>query len=399
MLESDITGQKDAKGKREELCNLEFVSFAVGLAQILEGYAACSLEVQNFKLLPTQCPEKLRQLRSYLQNLATWKWVDKDLRLAGVGNPAEIMSTLRNGKFSPAVSKGAKNYAAKHHKAEQLFQEQRHSELSYLGEIIISNEFESQTDITSETIQCGEIFFEFSEVGLNGVEKKLEALVESLLKSLDSRVDIPDLWIKAEQAFINISWFSEETVDDVLKEKICDILEQLKSFNKSKYEECIEEISLGYRIFLKHASQMTETASMPLSNVYKSFCQKYSIEETGLFKEMFDHINVRSYSEAMCETIGSIMGISVSRSRNILPLNLHKEVFLLFNLPPYPVLQEKGFVKEIAEKWSNTITNEKSKFFRLHDKRSGLKLSHLSSSIETYRKKCAMSGHFPSDLL
>ena len=48
----------------------------------------------------------------------------------------------------------------------------------------------------------------------------------------------------------------------------------------------------------------------------------------------------KSYSEAKCESIGSIMSQATAAGRNLHSTNFSKEIFLLFNLPPMHVLYE-----------------------------------------------------------
>ena len=57
---------------------------------------------------------------------------------------------------------------------------------------------------------------------------------------------------------------------------------------------------------------------------------------------------VHSFSEAMAETVGSVMGIALARGRNTHPVNFQKEIKLRFNLPPLHILNEK-FIPEMVE--------------------------------------------------
>ena len=52
------------------------------------------------------------------------------------------------------------------------------------------------------------------------------------------------------------------------------------------------------------------------------------------FVGLFLHIQIKSYSEALCETVGSIMKMDHGRGRNINPVILNKEVYLRLNLHP-----------------------------------------------------------------
>ena len=102
----------------------------------------------------------------------------------------------------------------------------------------------------------------------------------------------------------------------------------------------------GYQSFLSTASSYP---NLRLSKQYQLF---YKATRTRFeeFKALYEHINVRTYSEAICETIGSMMGQSCANGRNLEPANLNKEVRLEFNLPPYHVLVD-DFIPTITQKW------------------------------------------------
>ena len=65
----DLTGQKENQKNRETVSDQDLIAFAVGMAQILEHYAKCSLDVQNIKLHPTSAPGILRELEKSLEEL------------------------------------------------------------------------------------------------------------------------------------------------------------------------------------------------------------------------------------------------------------------------------------------------------------------------------------------
>ena len=115
------------------------------------------------------------------------------------------------------------------------------------------------------------------------------------------------------------------------------------------------------------------------------------MEDAKSFQKLYEFVNVRTYSEAICETIRSMMSIAVSNGRNIQPFNLDKEIFIKFNLP---LLHKIGnFINKVAKDWKS---RGDKKFFSA--KRSDLKLTHLSSSLANLRQKEYESSHFPVDL-
>ena len=95
-------------------------------------------------------------------------------------------------------------------------------------------------------------------------------------------------------------------------------------------------------------------------------------------------------------TSGSIMNISVSRNRNLNSLYLQKEVYLKFNLPPFHILKENGYISQVAKIWRDKIPGDK-KFYRRYKskKASGLQFDSLSSSLDSFRKKECENCHFP----
>ena len=74
--------------------------------------------------------------------------------------------------------------------------------------------------------------------------------------------------------------------------------------------------------------------------IYQRYSKLYGKDEDKAFQVIYEFVNIRTYSEAICETIDSMMAISVNNGRNLQPINQGKEVFLRFNLPPMHLLQK-----------------------------------------------------------
>ena len=103
---------------------------------------------------------------------------------------------------------------------------------------------------------------------------------------------------------------------------------------------------------------------------------------------------VRTYSEAIAETVGSIMGIAVARGRNTHPVNFEKEIKLRFNLPPLHTLTHTFLPKLTDNIMSNT------EFFRKGDGNPqtlrNLKFQTLSASIGNLRVEKEEKSHVPN---
>ena len=123
-----------------------------------------------------------------------------------------------------------------------------------------------------------------------------------------------------------------------------------------------------------------------LEDVYKGFTDSIeSREEAKEFMDMFERIQIKSFSEAVCETIGSIMSIAKGKGRNCEPVHFSEEVTLCYNLPPLHVVT-RSFIPELV-----TQLTARKDFFRKGDQgpqsiRSRLVSSTLSASLFNFRQ-------------
>ena len=106
------------------------------------------------------------------------------------------------------------------------------------------------------------------------------------------------------------------------------------------------------------------------------------VEVATPFVKLFQHTQVKSYSEAMFETVGSIMKIHGGQGRNLHPANFSKEIFLKFNLPPLHIMKQK-LIPEVAK---DLVLNEK-KVFQTKTLLKDVKFAELSASVGNFRKK------------
>ena len=80
-------------------------------------------------------------------------------------------------------------------------------------------------------------------------------------------------------------------------------------------------------------------------DIYKDWFEKVAKEEGNYascvrdFIKFFECVQVRSVSEAICETVGSVMSNKTGRGRVLDPINFDKEVFLEMNLGPIHLLE------------------------------------------------------------
>ena len=82
----------------------------------------------------------------------------------------------------------------------------------------------------------------------------------------------------------------------------------------------------------------------------------------------------------------------MSNGRNLNPVNVNKEVFLRFNLPPFHILKER-FIPSVAEEWRRTNKN----VYRKHENKTKIAVKGVSSSLHSFRKKEKERSHIPFD--
>ena len=142
----------------------------------------------------------------------------------------------------------------------------------------------------------------------------------------------------------------------MLKQKVTDICSKLEGPFKTKFynSTAIDDIMTGYNLFMRFTSQQKSAQrDIRVEDVYKKFWLRHKdVAETTTFREFFEFAQAKSYSEAMCESIGSIMNMATAKGRNLHPANFGKEIFVRFNLPPMHVLHQR-FIPEIFKEEIN----------------------------------------------
>ena len=125
---------------------------------------------------------------------------------------------------------------------------------------------------------------------------------------------------------------------------------------------------------------------------------KYSEETTSHenFSKLFQNLQIRIASEAMAETVGSIMTNHCGKGRYLEPVNFSKEICLEFNLGPLFMLNN------IIDK----LYNLKKREYVYKTNESGARSSHFSqlvdveegSAVRTYRRQQQEKSHLPVDI-
>ena len=233
-------------------------------------------------------------------------------------------------------------------------------------------------------------------------EQVLHDISLNIKTGLEKRIKISHLVMCSVHAFHNTDWYDSDNVDvcECVEERMNAILACPElSCNTTSLKS--KDILPGYLSFLKFKCN-PRLKDMRLEEVYQQFCD-VSFEQANEsvlmkpFMKMFEFINIKSYSEAYCESVGSLMNILVDKGRNLAAGNFSKELMFAFNAPSIHILSKK-FIPEVAK----TLVDEKKIiYFRSYDSSTyksnfnKLKFTCLSSSLGNFRMKVDSNGHLP----
>lgn len=137
---------------------------------------------------------------------------------------------------------------------------------------------------------------------------------------METRLLITPLFKNMAEAFSNIrewyqvSQFHSAVQNIVLQGKIENILQEVQGDKGRRFRDRLVEICRGYNIFLKDFVEKDTIMPIPMEKFYKSFWNRYNkTTELAAFLELFEFLQIKSYSEAICESIGSIMNMSAGK--------------------------------------------------------------------------------------
>ena len=152
-------------------------------------------------------------------------------------------------------------------------------------------------------------------------------------------------------------WSEEDTIECsfvYFKKLVKNILELLPEPQKEDWD--VDEIVFGFTDFNlfwltqqeeeneKHEQDPEKAKKLALKVVYEDwFLSSVAISEPLdsclSFSRFFQNLQVRTASEAFCETVGSVMKMKGGRGRNLTPANMSAEVCLDINLGPQHLLE------------------------------------------------------------
>ena len=128
---------------------------------------------------------------------------------------------------------------------------------------------------------------------------------------------------------------------------------------------------------------------MPIEIVHVAY-ETWNIESKGdyvEFKELYENCMIRSFSEALCETVGSVM--NQMGNRYLQPFYFSIEMYLRWNLGPLHFL--KNLIEDIYRR-------EKKLFVRKTSRIDQVVTKDLtkSAAISSFEKKSEEKSHLPA---
>lgn len=232
---------------------------------------------------------------------------------------------------------------------------------------------------------------------LTSAESKLQKMAELLLDRLEKRFVKTGLHKASIISFGEIHW---ETNNDNMVTLLQEVISALPDNQSVLFdaESCYPGF-LAWNDFWKnaHAKEDVNKDLDPLSNVhiyYENWVKSSKSADFSKFQKLWENVMIRSCSEAVCETIGSMMNQHGGKNRHLSPKWFSIEMVLRANLGPLHLL-DKNLVQEIFESNLNkSYLREETRISQLFSSKGDIK---KSSGLSTFEEKCEKKSRFPSD--
>ena len=380
--EHDNTSVKKLTAIWKKLEDGKNLVFTIGMAQLLEMYSEVSLEAQQSFHFPIQVWNKILQAKENLGKLADkWEWSNNTLKLAGIGTPQLIIDRLvETGIYVPFVPPGS---VRRHKQMIKDFDE-------LLAEQNTNNEkdlFDEENQIVLELAGSVNITGVTNEM-IKSVETKLQEIAVALKTAWDKRQVESGLQRVLLKAFGTIYTCNDQDETEFMPQMI-DHLNQVIQHLPPRQAETISahDCLNGYIEWNKFwKSSASENPLSTIHVVYENWVKQCKGDHAD-FCHLFEMCMIRIMSEAMAETIGSMMSAHCGKGRYLNPHYFSMELVLRFNLGPLHLLE--GLVKEILE--------SQQKQYQRKDKLNRFSTSNinLSAAAYTYRRNAETFSRFP----
>ena len=318
-----------------------------------------------------------------------WSWSGNNLKLAGIGTPRSIIDyVMEKAEYVPYVPVGSirKNKVTLSNDID--FEElQAKAQGDNFEDITLFDE-ENQRVL----VLAGELLIEnVSPTTLQNVEKKLEIVAKELLQAWNQRQNKTDLQKTTLKAFGSIHDISDP--DNDMLGLLQMVIESLPSEQSDTFDadSCHE----GFLNWNEHWKKfaLTYNQDLPITNVHHAY-QSWIKRSDGKFKEfqeLWESCMIRGTSEAVCETVGSIMKIHAGRNRHLQPNYFSMEIVLRWNLGPLHLL--KTLVDDVYNR-------EKKIYIRKCEIVNKIVSKDLfkSSACDSFEKKSEEKSKFPASV-
>ena len=429
--DDDKTKHKENNKKKLVLEDAKTWLYFIGLVQILELYAATSLKVQGARIFGTTVYEEIERTIATLESLGNeWRWNNKPFVYCRIGTATTLIQNMHNGVYKPTVPASALTRRQKILNVSTKYTQDVADALHKLGgafpDFTIIDAESDDTVSHPPHLVIGDIPIQvpddFNTV-IDKVAAHLSILCAQLCNAWKIRLDATKFHepvMKAASELFHISnlksWNDNVGTSSFLDkkkeihEKLQVVLDSLPHTVKKIHENARENIENGCLIWALHCNYAAKSSDvntkLTYEDLYKSFVEKNDEAQSkdGIaFCKLFEYIEVKSFSEAICETIGSIMKIARGKGRNLEPTNFHKEIFCRVNLPPLHICRNR-IVPTIVDSILKTPSTGKPRhFYRVLDVTSQsltkkLKDKTLSASLSNYRTLMEKENNLPINL-
>ena len=414
VREKQNTKAKEILEKLKKLGDPRFLLRLVGLGQIMETYRKVSLEGQYSDHLPSEVWDSVVQNRAELELLADrWTWGHKDLKFLDVEAPEIIVERLTEKDvyrpkvfFKNVIRKGAELKEAgllvEGQKVSSLFEDEE-MVLPLAGEIPMEvpggakRTRRNFLDRSFDEVEREDQERNFSQVDLKKVEKTLSGLCRSIVDEWNARMIQSPLAVATCEVLGKPMQVEEDMNNYVAKMRtsLGSLLAQLPGHLQERYE--VANLLDGYSTFMEVFRNLQD--EFQVNQIYFQWYKKHvktgdSEESSTVFADFFECVQVRSSSEAFCETIGSVMNNHSGKGRYLRPINFNKEIFLEINLGP-TFLSEK-LVREVYELRKKDYLYKEDMAGRLVTSFSKLADGRFGAAIRTFRKGQQEKSRFPA---
>lgn len=380
----DNTRGKELNKQLNKLRSTEFIMKLLGIIQILEIYSEASLAVQHSFWFPTEILDKIDDAKSALNALSeNWSWEEDFLPLANIGSPAGHIENLKKGIFCPYVPKESVRKNMSNPKVSEKLKKQNVNKLSF------NQLFEDEPELEF----AGKI--ESLEGDFQLIEPKVTKMLQDICKSILSHWNERDSCSNLDSVNREVLGFPHDLSTMSHLESIVYMKSNLDKLIKALPQNQSElyDSSTAAPGFVSWNNFWWSKEKFQMHKVYKMWHQNLDDDKRSSFKmfiDLFENLQIRIMSEAMAETVGSMMNMHSGKGRYLQPANFSMELYLQFNLGPLHLLDY--FIKDIQDTMSKA-------YMRKSDKnRLDKVVSEDSAANHSYKKRAEDKAKLPLSL-